>query len=93
MGGTEGAALNLQGGGNEHACRQLCMPLCAAESERGNELVANCVGMVLLGVRSRQHSELDPDWVLYFQGDIVELTMERDLALLCTTRTVVGKVD
>ena len=49
--GMKGAALNLEGGGNEHARGQLCTLLHIVESERGDGLVVDCTGVTLLGVQ------------------------------------------
>ena len=51
MRGMKGAALNLEGGGNEHARGQLCTLLHIVESERGDGLVVDCTGVTLLGVQ------------------------------------------
>jgi hypothetical protein len=38
--------------GDEHACKWLCIILCAVESSRGNYLVADYARVTLLRVRS-----------------------------------------
>ena len=48
----EEAALNWVGGGDEHVCKWLCMILCAVESSRGSDLVADYAGVTLLRVQS-----------------------------------------
>ena len=49
--GMKGAALNLEGGGNEHAHRRLCTLPHIVESKRGDGLVVDCTGVTLLGVQ------------------------------------------